>query len=122
MSSTLILVVTTIIILFLLLPLLFLFRRRVDLSLEGDVLVLKYPLTDKKIDLQKELESWEVQRAFYIRWGVFYSINMRFKNRKSIVVSSLFNQNNYSLLFSYLNERFKGKRKGDGTAVNTGIK
>jgi hypothetical protein len=114
MSSTLILVVTTIIILFLLLPFLFLFRRRVDLGLEGDVLVLKYPLTDRKVDLQEELESWEVQRAFYIRWGVFYSINMHFKGRKSITVSSLFNQSNYSLLFSHLNERFKAKRKTTG--------
>jgi hypothetical protein len=110
MNSTLILVVSTIIILFLLLPLLFLFRRRVDLDLEGDVLVLKYPLTEERIDLQKELESWKVQRAFYIRWGVFYSITMHFKSRKSIAVSSMFNQNNYSLLFAHLNKRFQDKK------------
>ncbi len=114
MSSTLILVISTIVILLLLLPLLFFFRRRVDLGLEGDVLILKYPLTDKKIDLQQDLESWEVQRAFYIRWGEFHSINLRFKNRKSLAISSLLNQDNYDLLFTHLNERFKEKRKTKG--------
>lgn len=110
MSSTLILVLASIILLFLFLPLIFFLRRRVELSLEGDVLILKYPFTTRRIDLDKELENWNVQQAYYMRWGVFYSISMLFKNGKRIAVSSLFNQNNYDLLFHLLDSRFKNRR------------
>lgn len=111
MSNTLIVVIASIVVLFLLLPFLFLFRRRVDLELEGDVLILNYPLTTKKIDLNKELKSWELQRAAYFRLGAFYAITMRFKNEKRVMVSSLLNQENYNLLFRHLNSRFKDRRK-----------
>lgn len=111
MNSTLIVVVITILLFFLLLPLLFFFRRRVDLDLEGDTLIIKYPLSDKKINLQEELKSWEVQQAYYIRWGVFYSINMQFNNGKQLAVSSLLNQPNFDLLFAHLNSRFKERKK-----------
>lgn len=111
MSSTLTLVLASIILLFLLLPLMFFLRRRVELSLEGDVLILKYPLNTRRIDLDKELENWKVQQAYYMRWGVFYSISMLFKNGKRVAVSSLFNQSNYDLLYNLLNSKFKNRRK-----------
>ncbi|WPP51185.1 hypothetical protein [Catalinimonas niigatensis] len=111
MDTTLLIVVTCIILLLLLMPLLFFVRRRVDIGLEDDVLILKYPLSTKRIDLDKELEHWKVQQAYYLRWGVFYSINMMFKNGKQRNISSLFNQGNYALLYDFLNSRFKDRRK-----------
>lgn len=113
MSSTLTLVLTSIILLLLLLPLMFFLRRNVALSVEDDILILKYPFTTRSIDLDKELESWKVQQAYYMRWGVFYSISMLFKNGKRIAVSSLFNQNNYDLLYNLLDSRFKNRKKPD---------
>lgn len=111
MSSTLTLVLISILVFFLIFPLLFYLRRRVELSIEEDLLVLKYPFKTKRIDLEKELESWEVQEAYYIRWGVFHSINMRFKSGKRITVSSLFNQENYDLLFDHLSKNFPERIK-----------
>lgn len=111
MDSTLILVLTSIILLFLLLPLLFFLRRRVELSLEGDTLVLHYPFNTRRIDLDKELENWKVQQAYYMRWGVFYSISMQLKDGKQVAVSSLFNQSNYDLLHNLLYTKFKDRMK-----------
>lgn len=111
MNTTLIVVITCVILLLLVLPLLFFVRRRVDLSLENDILIMKYPLSTKRIDLDKELRSWKVQQAYYLRWGTFYSVNMLFKNGKQRNVSSLFNQSNYALLYGFLDSRFKNRRK-----------
>lgn len=111
MNTTLILVIASILIMFLIFPLLFFLRRRVELSLDGDILVLNYPVSDKKIDLERELLNWEVEQAYYIRWGIFHAIKMRFKNGKQLAVNSLFNQSNYDLLFSHLNSKFKDRRK-----------
>lgn len=113
MNSTLIIVITCIILLLLLLPLLFFVRRRVDISLEEDILVLKYPFSTKRIDLDKELVHWRMQQAYYLRWGVFYSVNMMFKNGKQRNVSSLFNQSNYDLLYQFLERRFISRKKPD---------
>lgn len=111
MSSTLTLVVVSIVLLSLLLLLLYFFRRRVALSLKEDTLILEYPFKTRRIDLEKELKSWEVQKAYYIRWGIFYSINMLFKNGKRVVINSLLNQSSYNLLYDHLNSRFKDRRK-----------
>lgn len=111
MSSTLTLILVSIVLLSLLLLLLYFFRRRVELSLEKDILILEYPFTTRRIDLEKELKNWEIQKANYIRWGVFYSINMLFKNGKRVVISSLLNQNGYNLLYDHLNSRFRDRRK-----------
>lgn len=113
MSNTLILVVASILLLLLLFPLFFFVRRRVELSLEGDELILDYPFTSKRIDLEKELESWRVQQAYYLRWGLFYSIDMQLKNGKHIAVSSMLNQANYDLLHKHLRNRYSDRRKPD---------
>lgn len=111
MSNTLIVVIASIVVLFLLLPFLYFFRRRVDLELEGDVLIISHPFSTKRIDLNEELKSWEVQQAYYIRMGAFYAINLHFNNGKRLAVSSVMNQENYRLLFNHLNSRFKDRRK-----------
>lgn len=110
MNDTLTVVIASIVVLFLLLPFLYIFRRRVDLELEGDVLIINHPLSTKRIDLNKELKSWKIQQAYYIRMGAFYAINMQFKNGKRLAVSSVMNQENYRLLLNHLNSHFKDKR------------
>lgn len=111
MNNTLILVLASIIILLLLLPLLFFLRRRVELKLEKDILVLDFPLSTKKIDLDKELNKWNVQNAHYVRWGIFSTINMYLNNGKRISVSSMFNQSNYDQLHKHLRSRFQDRRE-----------
>lgn len=111
MDTTLTLFLTCIVLLLLVAPLLFFVRRRVDISLEDHVLVLKYPLRTRRIDLDKELEHWKVQEAYYLRWGVFYSVNMMFKDGKQRNVSSLFNQANYATLYDFLNKRYLSRKK-----------
>lgn len=111
MSNTLILVVASIILLLLLLPLFFFVRRRVELHLDGDELILDYPFTSRRIMLDKELESWRVQQAYYMRWGTFYSIDMQLKNGKHVAVSSMLNHDNYTLLFQHLRNYYSERRK-----------
>lgn len=99
-------VVASILLLILLFPLLFYLRRRVELRLENDMLVLEYPLSTKRIDLETELQHWSIQSAHYIRWGFFSSIIMVFKDGRRVTVSSMFNQKNYDLLYKHLSSRF----------------
>lgn len=113
MSNTLILVIASILLLLLLFPLFYFVRRRVDLRLDGDELILDYPFTSRRINLEKELDSWQMQQAYYLRWGLFYSIDMKLKNGKHIAVSSMLNQENYDLLQKYLRKRFSDRRKPD---------
>ncbi len=109
MSSTLILVITSIILLILLFPLFFFLRRRVDISLENEVLVLKSPFNTEKIDLDKALRSWKVQEAYYLRWGKFSAISMLFENGRRKNISSMYNQSNYDVLHRFLNTKFKSR-------------
>lgn len=111
MNPTLLIVITCIVLLLLIVPLLFFVRRRVDLSMENDVLVMKYPLRTKKINLDSELQSWEVQKAYYLWWGEFHAVHMRFKDGKQRNISSIFNQSNYKLLHQYLEREFKSRKK-----------
>ncbi len=110
MNSTVIQILAGIILLLLLLPLVFFVRRVTDLSLEGDTLILKYPLRTTSIDLVRELDSWKVEDAYYFRWGRFYAISMLFKNGKRVAVSSLINRENYNLLYQHLISRFEERR------------
>ena len=111
MNSTLILLLTTIVLLILIFPLLFFLRRRVELKIEEETLLLQYPLSTKRVDLLHELESWSVEKAYYIRWGIFHSLSLKFKNGKKLAVSSLMNQGNYDLLYNHLADRFPERRK-----------
>lgn len=111
MNDLSILILTSIVLLFIIFPLLFFLRKRVELKIEKDKLILEYPLSTKEIDMKKELESWSVERYYYIRWGVFHSITMIFKNGKRLAVNSLMNQENYDLLYDYLASRFQERKK-----------
>ncbi len=117
MSATLTVLLASIILLFLFLPLFYFIRRRVELSLEGDILNMKYPFNTKRIDLDKELKNWDVQKAYYLRWGEFNAVGMLLTNGKRVAVSSLFNQNNYDLLYGHLNSRFNSRRKTEEKAI-----
>jgi hypothetical protein len=92
-------------------PLLFFFRRRVEISIENNELILQYPLTTQIIDLEKDLKHWELQETYYIRWGAFQTITLTFNNGKTMNISSLFNQTNYNTLYNYLKKNAIGKRK-----------
>ena len=108
MSSTIIVALASVILLFLIFIILFIFRERVEVSLEeNNIVVLNYPFSKKRIDLNKDLVSWKVQQAYYLRMGVVYSINMLLKNGRRIAVSSRLNSENYNLLYSHLSSRFK---------------
>ncbi|AHM58368.1 hypothetical protein D770_00460 [Flammeovirgaceae bacterium 311] len=114
MSSTLTLIIVSIVLLFIVLISLFIFRTSVEIMLEeDDILVLKYPLSTKKIDLAEELENWKVQKAHYIRWGIIYSINMLLKSGKRINVNSRFSQHNYETLHHHLSSRFANREVAD---------
>nr|WKN37567.1 hypothetical protein K4G66_02435 [Tunicatimonas sp. TK19036] len=113
MSTTVSLVLATIVLLLLLFAIVFFLRQRVAFSIEDDTLVVKSPLSTKRINLEKELESWKVQQAYYLRWGRVYSINMLFAQGNRIAVSSLFNQENYNSLYHHLKSRFKSKEVPD---------
>lgn len=110
MNETLLLVLASILILFLVLAVLFIFRGRAELTLEEHTLILKYPLSTKRINLRQELESWKIQKANYLRLGIFYTILIHLKNGKHVMLSSRFNQSNYNLLYKHLSLNFPDRR------------
>ena len=111
MNNTLLLILASIILLFLIGLFFFFFRRRVILKPEEDQLLIKYPFKTKEITLDKELESWKVNRTYYIRWGIYYALSLKLNNGKYLSVDSLFNQNKFDSVYSYLSSRFQEKRR-----------
>jgi hypothetical protein len=101
----------SIVLLMMVFPLLFFYRRKGEIRIEGDTLVMLYPLQEKKYDLKNNLKFWKVQEAYFIRWGVIYSIQMTMNNGKIIQVGSMLNRDNYNKLFRYLKSRFPERRK-----------
>ncbi|WP_224999125.1 hypothetical protein [Cesiribacter sp. SM1] len=114
MSSTVLVLIVSIVLLFIILIFLFIFRTSVEIKLENEnILVLKYPLTTKRVNLEQELENWKVQKAHYIRWGIVHSINMLFRDGKRVNVNSRFGQHNYELLHNHLSSRFPNREVPD---------
>lgn len=113
MDSTLIVVLASIVIFFLLFIILFLFRERIEVQLEDDSLLLRYPFKKRKIQLNKELISWKVQEAYYLRLGMVYSINMLLSDGRRIALSSRFNHDNYEKLYNHLSSHYPRKREAD---------
>ena len=111
MDTTLIVVLLSIGLFFLLFVMLFLFRERVDVQVENDCLLLRYPFKKRKIELNKELVSWKVQEAYYLRLGMVYAINMLLKNGKRVAINSRLNQENYDRLYEYLSSTYKNRRE-----------
>ena len=110
MNNTLLLILASIILLFLIGLFFFFFRRRVVLKPEEDQLLIKYPFKTKEITLDQELESWQVNKTYYIRWGIYYAVSMKLKSGKQLSVDSLFNQQKFDLLYNYLSSRFQERR------------
>lgn len=111
MDTTIIVVLASIVIFFLLFIMLFLFRERVEVQLEENSLLLRYPFKKRKVALDKELMSWKVQEAYYLRLGMVYSINMLLQDGRRIAISSRFNHENYEKLFDYLKSHYANIRE-----------
>lgn len=111
MDTTLTVALLSIALFFLLFILLFLFRERVEVQVENDCLLLRYPFKKRKISLDKELVSWKVQEAYYLRLGMIHAINMLLKNGKRIAINSRLNQENYDRLYDYLSSNYKNRRE-----------
>lgn len=113
MSETLLLILASIFVLFLIFVFLFIFRGKTEINFEGQEIILKYPLSTKRINLDEELEKWKIQRTYYLRLGVFYTIIMRLKRGKHFMVSSRFNQENYNQLLNHLTTHYRQRRAED---------
>lgn len=113
MDSMLILVIATIIILFILFLLVFAFREQITVQPTEDRLLLRHPFRKRYIALDKELVSWKLQEAQYIRWGKVYAINMLFRDGKRLAVGSRFNPDNYEKLYHHLSSNYASKREAD---------
>lgn len=110
MDISLTLIIASIVLLFLLFLVLFIFRERVEIQVADDMLLLNYPFRKKKVRLEKELVSWELQQAYYLRLGNIYAINMQLESGKQLSVSSRLNQENYERLYQHLQQHYPEKR------------
>lgn len=113
MSSTLTIILASIVVLFLLFLLFYSVWERVEVVPEEDLVLVKRPFREKRMELNKELVSWKLQQAHYLRWGIVYSINMLFKNGRRVGVSSRFNQDNFDSLYDHLSSRYKKRQEAD---------
>lgn len=113
MENTLVVVFVSILLLLLAFPLLFFLRRGTDVVLKDDILVLQYPLSKEEIDLNKDLKSWNLQEAYFLRLGRIYSINIELNNGKWKSVSSRFNPETFQTIYRYLEAAHSNKRKRD---------
>jgi hypothetical protein len=113
METTISIILVSLILLIFVLPLLLFVRKSTDLSLQGNLLTLKYPLKDREIDLEKSLASWRVQEAYFLRLGKMYALNLELDDGKWVTISSRFQPQNYNMLFKHLNKNFPERRKPD---------
>lgn len=109
MDSTIIVVFASIAIFFLLFIMLFLFRERVEVQLEKNELLLKFPFKKRRLDLEKDLVNWKVQEAYFLRMGMVYSINMLFRNGRRVAISSRLNHENYERLYEHLSSQYASR-------------
>ncbi|EMR01098.1 hypothetical protein [Cesiribacter andamanensis] len=117
MNSTLLLVLVSILLLFLLVLGLMLFRERVELQLDQDKILLRYPFSKRLQHLEQDLSSWKIQQAHYLRWGVVYSINMLFSDGRRAAVNSRINPENFESLYKYLNSQYASRREADDVSM-----
>ena len=113
MENALIIIVISIILLLIIAPLLFFFRRSSDVRLEGDRLIIRYPFTKEEVNLAQELQSWQLQEAYFLRLGKVYAVNLQLNNGKWKSVSSRFNADTFQDIFKYLDNNYKELRKRD---------
>lgn len=113
METIVALIIASVVLFLIVLPLLYFFRRSTDVRLAGDLLILRFPFKKEVIVLTKELKSWHLQEAHFLRLGIIYSVNLELKNGNWRSVSSRFNPESFKVLFTYLETHFPGKRKAD---------
>ena len=113
MENIYIIIIVTIILLLIISPFLFFFRRSTDLSLQNDILTLRYPLKKEEINLPKDVEHWNLQEAYFLRLGKIYAINMKLKNGKWKSVSSRFNAESFKSILLYFEANLKDRKVSD---------
>jgi hypothetical protein len=105
--------IATIILVLVFLPLFFYTRRSSDVRLEGDNLVIRYPLHKKEINLTRELKSWKMQRIKFMWVGKIHAINLELQSGKMHHVDSRSNGATFIEIYEALNENFEEKREED---------
>lgn len=92
----------------------FFFRRKsTDIRLEGDRLILRYPISKEEIILSEELKSWHLQEATFLWWGKVYTINLELKSGKWKHISTRFNPGSFETVFGYLEDNYSDRRRKD---------
>lgn len=110
MESPFLIVIVTIILLIIIAPALFFIRRSTDISLEEDIIILRYPFSKESIHIHKDLESWNLQEAYYYRMGKIYALNLELNNGKWKSIGSRFNPESFEKILSYLEANYSSKR------------
>lgn len=113
MENIYIIIIATVILLLIISPFLFFFRRSTDLSLHDDMLTMQYPFKKEEINLQKDVEHWNLQEAYFLRLGKIYAINMKLKNGKWKSVSSRFNAESFKSILLYFEAHLKDRKVPD---------
>ena len=85
-------------------------RRSSDIRLEGNKLVIRYPLRKKEINLGTELKSWRIQEVNRLWIGKTHAINLELESGKWHHVDSRSNAETIQDIFLFLNENFEEKR------------
>ena len=110
MDNIYLIIIVTIVLLLIISPFLFFFRRSTDLELNDDVLIMRYPFNKEEIRLTKDVESWNLQEAYFLRLGKVYSLNMKLTNGRWKSVSSRFNAENFKKILLYFESNLKERK------------
>ena len=92
---------------------LFLMRKSTDISLIGDILIIRYPLKKEMIELSGQLCNWQLQEIRMIRIGKVSVINIELRDGKWKNVSSRFTGEGFPVLLKYLNDHYPELRQKD---------
>lgn len=111
MNDILLLVLITIVLLALMIPALLFFRKNTDMQLDGDMLILRYPLSKETIRLSTDLKRWNLQEAYFLRLGKIYAIHLELENGKQKSISSRFNAEDFQKVLRYLNGNYSARRE-----------
>jgi hypothetical protein len=113
METFIVVIIVAVILVLVFLPLLYYTRRSSDVRLEGEMLVIRYPIQKKEINLKTDLKSWNMQEAKFLWIGKVYAINLELNSGKWHNVNSRFNSESFNKVFEFLEKNFKDKRKKD---------
>ncbi|MEX2513192.1 MAG: hypothetical protein WD398_09820 [Cyclobacteriaceae bacterium] len=97
-----------------LIPIFYYTKRSSDIRLEGERLIIRYPLRKIEIHLGKDLKSWSLQEARFLWIGKVFAVNLELNSGKWHHVNSRFNPESYENLLEMLEGSYMEKnRKSD---------